>query len=362
MEGGAVSPSAGRGRIAFVLSSLKFGGGERVVLNLASALQSKGYAIDILLMSCEGEFLAEAQARYNVLDLHCDRTWKLPLRLGSYLRRSRPSALISSFWKLNVCACLARCAYPKVKLAVWEHSPPSRSRNSPTWLYAISASTLYRAATAVVTVSSGVATDVLRITWGLRNRVRTIWNPIPAPRSGSRVVHSPGRKIVWVGRLQDPKNPGLMLDAFSMLPASDRYSLEFVGDGHLRGELEGRARALGLAEKVKFVGFQQDPYPFIAKADLLVLSSDREGFGNVLVEALHCGLRTVSTDCGPGVHDILAGKYGTIVPTNDSTGLAAAIRHELERDHDPEVQVRAASRFEPNVIADQFLRALALEH
>lgn len=360
----AASMSASRGRVAFVLSSLKFGGGERVVLNLASALQARGYAIDILLMSFEGEFLKDAQARYNVVDLGCDRTWKLPARLVEYLRREQPVALISSFWKLNVCACLARCAFPRVKLAVWEHSPPSRSRNSPTWLYAITASALYRAATAVIAVSSGVASDVLRITWGLRGRVRTIWNPIPGPVVTSAPSrHARGRRIVWVGRLQAPKNPGLMLEAFSLLPPAEGYSLEFVGDGPLRADLEQRARTLKADDRVRFAGFQQDPYPLIAEADLLVLSSDSEGFGNVLVEALHAGLRAVSTDCGPGVHDILQdGKYGTIVPTNDAASLAAAIRQELAVDYDAEVQVEAARRFEPGVIATRFVHALALEH
>lgn len=350
-----------RNRIAFVLSSLKFGGGERVVLSLASALQAEGYAIDILLMSCEGEYLAEAQARYNVVDLRCDRTWKLPLRLVAYLRRERPSAIISSFWKLNVCACIARCVCPWVKLAVWEHSPPSNSRNSPAWLYAISASTLYRAATAVVAVSSGVAADVCRITWGLRRRVRTIWNPIPQP-VGLPPPHTRGRKIVWVGRLQHPKNPGLMLEAFAMLPGAEGYMLEYVGDGPLRVELQARASTLGLQGRITFVGFQKDPYPFIANADLLVLSSDREGFGNVLVEALQVGLRVVSTDCGQGVHDILEGRYGTIVPAKNPAKLAAAICHEFSAEHDPKVQVAAAQRFEPRIIAAQFLQALFLNH
>lgn len=352
--------SSNDGRIAFVLSSLKFGGGERVVLNLASALQAEGYAIDILLMSREGEFLAEAEALYHVIDLQCDRTWKLPLRLAAYLRHVRPLALISSFWKLNVCACVARCAYPSVKLVVWEHSPPSKSRNSPTWLYAFSASTLYRAANGVVAVSSGVAADVQGITWGLRNRIRTIWNPIPAPKAPV-LPHSRGHKIVWVGRLQDPKNPGLMLKAFAMLPAAGGYSLAYVGDGPMLAELQARAKTLGLDDRVKFLGFQKDPSPFIANADLLVLSSDREGFGNVLVEALHAGLRAVSTDCGAGVHDILAGKYGTIVPVDDPASLAAAIRQELSANHDPRIQRAAAKRFEPQVIAAQFLQVLSLD-
>ncbi len=349
-------------RIAFLLSSLKFGGGERVALNLAAALKARGYRIDFVVMRCEGEYLQEARRLFNVVDLRCERTWKLPLRLGRYLRRVRPAGLISSFWKLNLCACAAKAFQPSVRLALWEHSPPSRSRNSPAWLYAPTASLFYRMGTAVIAVSSGVASDVLRITWGLRNRLQIIWNPIPAPAPGDfAAAGHASKRIVWVGRLARPKNPGLMVEAFALLPKGAGYSLEFVGDGDLRSALEQRVQDLALEGSVQFLGFQPAPYPFMQRADLLVLSSDSEGFGNVLVEALYAGLRAVSTDCGAGVHDILVEhRYGTIVPTNSAPALAAAIQQELAAPYDRQVQAAAARRFEPDAIAGQFLQALRL--
>ena len=73
--------------------------------------------------------------------------------------------------------------------------------------------------------------------------------------------------------------------------------LMFVGEGEGKNNLLKLTSALGLAEKVTFAGFQIDPTPFYKTADLFVLSSDYEGFGNVIVEALACGTRVVSTDC-----------------------------------------------------------------
>lgn len=265
-------------RIAFLLSSLKFGGGERVALNLAAALRAEGYEIDILLMSHEGEFLAEARRQFRVVDLRCDRTWRLPWRLLTYLRQTHPVALISSFWKLNLCACLARVGAPAVRLILWEHSPPSRSRNSPTWLYAISASLFYPLSTRVVAVSSGVAADVRRITLGLGGKVQTIFNPIPAPRvARTDSGRGKGRRVLWVGRLDVPKNPELILEALALLPRGQGYTLEVVGDGPLRPRLEQRAREWGLGDAVFFLGFRDDTAARMAAADLLVLSSDREG-------------------------------------------------------------------------------------
>ncbi|MGN6124287.1 MAG: glycosyltransferase [Sphingomonas oligoaromativorans] len=348
-------------RIAFLLSSLKFGGGERVALYLAAALQRRGYAIDILLMQSAGELLEEAARGFTVVDLRCERTWRLPGRLVRYLRERRPVALISSFWKLNLCACLGRIASPGTRLLVWEHSPPSRSANSPRWAYFLSASVLYRLATKVIAVSGGVARDVRGMTIGLDGRVVPIFNPVPPPPQSSMArAQGPGKRILWIGRLDRPKNPGLMIDAFTRMRGKDLH-LDILGDGPLRSSLEERVQVLGMSRQIRFLGFQPSPYDHMEQADLLALSSDREGLPTVLIEALHAGLAIVSTDCGDGVREILMdGHHGAIVPTGDAAALAAAIERQLACPPDPDSQRAAARRFDPDRIAGKFLAALGL--
>lgn len=346
---------------ALLLSSLKFGGAERVALNLAKALKETGVQVDILLMSKEGEFLAEAEKDFQVIDLGCDKTYKLPGKLLGYLLKQRPDALVSSFWKLNLCACLARIFFPGFKLILWEHSPPSKSKNSPTWLYAVSASIFYRLANKIVAVSTGVYNDIAHWTIGLKPKLMVIFNPImpPPPHILSRPKPDGNKQVVWVGRLDDPKNPGLLLEAFALLPAECNAILAFVGDGRLRDELEQRGKALGMGGRVKFWGFQSAPYEQMAVSDLLVLSSDREGLGNVIIEAMYCGLRVVSTDCGEGVHDILLDNcYGAIVPVKDKYALAKAIEAELNSQHSEQHQKDGAQRFLPSVIVKQFLAVM----
>src|SRR4051812_39502663 len=114
-------------KVAILLPSLKFGGAERVSITLARQLKEADLAIEFVLMSKEGELLNDAASEFNIRDLRCRRTYQLPMRLHGYLRESQPDVLICSFWKLNLCACLARLLTPKVKLLLWEHSPPSRS-------------------------------------------------------------------------------------------------------------------------------------------------------------------------------------------------------------------------------------------
>lgn len=347
-------------KIALLLPSLKFGGAERVALNLAMALKELGVQVDILLMSSEGEFLSEAKTHFNLIDLECDKTYKLPGKLLEYLIRHRPTVLLSSFWKLNLCSCLARMLFPVFRLLLWEHSPPSKSKNSPKWLYAVSASIAYQLASKVIAVSTGVYDDIASWTFGLRRKLIVIFNPIIPPTPDLLLQHKRGdtNQVIWVGRLDDPKNPGLLLEAFALLPADCNANLVFVGDGRLRTELEQRCKASGMQARVSFVGFQANPYELMAVSDLLVLSSDREGLGNVIIEAMYCGLRVVSTDCGAGVHDILLdNRYGTIVPPGDKYALAKAIATELRTQHSHQDQMKGAQRFLPSVIVQQFLTA-----
>jgi len=348
-------------RIALLLPSLKYGGAERVAINLAKALKDIGALVDILLMNCEGELLEEAAKDFNIVDLQCNRTYKLPARLLAYFIRQRPNVLLSSFWKLNLCSCVAKMLFPGVKLLLWEHSQPSMSKNSPKWLYAVSASVFYPWANKVIAVSTGVSKDVGRWTIGLKRKLVVIFNPITPPEPHLLPLRKPNgaKQVIWVGRMDDPKNPGLLLEAFALLPAKYNVTLVFVGDGRLRPELEQRCNALGLEQRVRFLGYRVNPYEEMAASDLLVLSSDREGFGNVIVEAMLCGLRVVSTDCGEGIHDILRNnQFGTIVPLKDKHSLAKAIENELMSQHAAQDQVRGAQRFLPDVIAQQFLAAM----
>jgi glycosyltransferase involved in cell wall biosynthesis len=347
-------------RVALLLPSLKFGGAERVALNLAYALQDAGVGVEFLLMSHEGEFLEEALRSFKVVDLGCNRTWKLPLRLLSYLRKSRTEALISSFWKLNLCACVAKVLYPGFRLLLWEHSMVSKSKNSPTALYGPSASFAYRFADRVVCVSHGVRRDIAAITIGLERKLVVIFNPIRPPTAAVQEMGllAEQNRIVWVGRMIPAKNPGLLLEAFALLAQDTNASLVYVGEGPERFPLEVRARELGLSDRVTFTGFQADPYQSIVTSRLLVLSSDHEGFGNVLVEALYCGLRVVSTDCGGGVREILQNRYGTIVPLGDAMAMAAAISSETSMRIDGHSQRAGAQRFLPEAAARQFMEMM----
>ena len=333
-------------------------------LTLGKAFKALGISVDILVMSKEGEFLDEAQNGFNLIDLKCNKTYKLPLILLEYASSNKPDVVISSFWKLNLCACLARTFFPFYKLILWEHSPPTKTPFSPAWIYAISASLIYQLSTKIVAVSDGVGDDIRKCTIGLSNKIITIYNPIVPPAVEVASVKASERTgpslIVSVGRLEPQKNPGLLIRAFSIVCKNNsNVNLLFVGDGSLRSELEKSCRDLNLEDRIQFLGFSPNPYEVLRNADLFVLSSNYEGLGNVIIEALFCGLPIVSTDCPSGPSELLMnGTYGSLVPVDDEVALAAAIKSELSNKREPSAQIHAAQRFMPNIVANKFLEVL----
>ena len=216
--------------------------------------------------------------------------------------------------------------------------------------------------------------QALPLTWLLcpgcdKGAFEVVYNPVPtravpeqatldiADRlwSGQR-----GARILTVGTMKAVKNHRLLLRAFARLDRPDAL-LMFVGDGTGREALLSLARDLGVADRVIFAGFQPDPTPFYKTADLFVLSSNYEGFGNVIVEALATGTPVVSTDCPSGPAEILEnGKWGRLTPVGDADALAEAMRASLKDDHDTAALKRRASRFRPRNCSAQISRTTGL--
>ena len=147
-----------------------------------------------------------------------------------------------------------------------------------------------------------------------------------------------------------------MIEAFALLPGSLNAKLTILGEGALRPELEALVRKLGLQGRVAMPGFALDPYPWYRTADLFVLSSKWEGFGNVIVEALECGVPVVSTDCASGPAEILEnGRIGRLVPIQDPAALSAGIVESLTKPVDQDLLMRRARDFSVGVIAEQYL-------
>ena len=167
--------------------------------------------------------------------------------------------------------------------------------------------------------------------------------------------------ILNVARLSDQKNQVLLIKAFQKVQEDVEANLVIVGAGPLEGELRRLVHNLGLEEKVHFLGWQDNPFKYMRKADLFVLSSNYEGFGNVIVEAMACGCPIITTNCPYGPLEILGdGEYGVLVPVGEEERLTTEIVRLLCNEELRQTLVKKgkqrASKFDAEMIADQYAR------
>lgn len=210
-------------------------------------------------------------------------------------------------------------------------------------------------------VSQGLAASTQRLCPRAAPRVRVLWNPVNAGAIGRRAQASlpptlepcfAGPVILGVGRLEPQKRFDLLLEAHALLRGRGlNQRLCIAGEGSQRAFLERRARELGVEDSTWLPGFV-DPFPLMARASALAVSSDFEGFCMVLAEALSLGLPVVSTRCPSGPAEILDnGRFGELVPMNDAPALAAALERLLRQP--PDAERRAALRERAAVFSPQ---------
>jgi glycosyltransferase involved in cell wall biosynthesis len=362
--------------IAIVLPDLRGGGAERVGLTLGKAFLAHGHAVAFVLMKAQGELLGMVPKDAAVVDLEAARLRRALLPLARYLRDARPDALLASMWPLTSIAVWARgLARVPTRVVVSDHNdlrtaPPGRSalgrlkmKGTMRWSYP--------RADGVVAVSAGVGRSVAALANLPPHRVSVIHNPIAPPKDDATIADAcaapgwashKGPKVIAIGTLKEQKGFPLLLSAFVNVRQLADARLLVLGEGPLRGELEALRSRLGLDGAVDMPGFVADPYPYLAKADVFVLSSAWEGFGNVIVEALACGTKVVSTDCPSGPREILEdGRYGKLVPVGDAGALAQAILAALDEDHDRAALIRRSQDFSVEKAADEYLRLLLPE-
>lgn len=389
-------------RLALLLTNLNGGGAERVVLSLASGFVERGYTVDLLVCELRGELLDELPIGVNVVELSpvsrlqglydafkcggwttmngifywlssarkIPRSFRYIRAIIKYLEDSHPTALLSALNKTNVSAMLAAAgARVDTRVYVGVHNTLStssrRCRESgrgQTHSMIPLLKACYPRADGVIAVSKGVAEDAIALLRLPEERVHVIYNPVFDPAPGktrnSPPVHPWFRAdeppvILGMGRMADQKNFPLLITAFAEVRRQRPVRLVILGGdassaaemAH-RAELERLAAQLGVADDVELPGFQHNPFRYLEAASLFVLSSDYEGFGNVLVEALIAGCPVVSTDCPSGPAEILkGGKYGTLVPVNDAGHLARAMLDNLDASVDPVLLRKRGAEF-----------------
>lgn len=356
--------------IALYLPSLRGGGAERVMVMLANGFASRGHKVDLVLASAEGPYLPEVSDAVRVVDLGKRRVAATLFPLIRYLKSEQPEAMLSALGHANVVALLARrWARSHVRLVLSEHNTPLKaaSRGGVAAVLRILVRRLYPTADAIVCVSEGVRQGMQQMFDLPPDKLHCIYNPLDVDRIRRLMVEPVDHAwiakpdvpvIVAVGRLTEQKDYPTLLRAFASLTRELPARLAILGEGEDEARLTALANELNISKSVAFLGFQKNPFAWLRACDLYVLSSRWEGLPGVLLEALACDARVVSTDCPSGPREILeAGKWGRLVPVGDPKALAEAMSQTLISTNEPLNSVRTED-FRCELAVDKYERLL----
>jgi glycosyltransferase involved in cell wall biosynthesis len=332
-------------KFALVVTNLAGGGAELAMLRLASVLGGRGHGVRVFLLDNRIEHAIPPGIEVVPLAQSGARSTKG--LLGKWLGARR---LRKAYRRLGLGAdCLtistlpfadevaARAGLPNLWFRIantlsaeihqLEHSNAAKAKRRLARYRR-----LYEGRN-LIAVSDGVAED-LRAGIGVsKARIVRIYNGFDITaiqKAAAQPVTDLPREpfVLHVGRFMPQKRHDVLLDAYQR--AALPHRLVLLTAPH--PELQAMIRARNLQGKVVVTGFQPNPYPWMRAAELLVLSSDREGMPNVLVEALACGTRVVSTDCPSGPREILRGELARgLAPCGDAAALADAMRAALDR-------------------------------
>jgi glycosyltransferase involved in cell wall biosynthesis len=356
-----------------LLQTLEVGGAERVVIRLAGGFAGLGYRVDLVVVQARGALLSEIPSNVRVVDLASRSIYASFPGLVGYLRREKPQALISALELTNLLVLLARrVTRSRTRIVVQLTTTMSRHKRAPIKkkLERLLVSRIYPWANWIVASSHGVEEDFLRYTGISSDHVRTIYNPVitdsileQAKQPVAHPFFDPGQPpvILAFGRLTAAKDYPTLLKAFSRVRKVQPARLVIIGEGEQRPVLEDMIRGLGMGEDVRLPGYVQNPFAYLKRAAVFVLSSAWEGLPSVLIEALACGSPVVSTDCPHGPAEILAGgKYGHLVPVGDDEAMASTILRVLAGDACPPPPPAWLDQFRFEHVRGQYLEILGL--
>jgi glycosyltransferase involved in cell wall biosynthesis len=338
---------------------------------LASECVELGWDVDMVLLDGKDvDYADELSPRVHVVDLHQKHAWTSVPALLHYLRQRRPAALFSTISLMNCAAAAAtRLAHIRTRLVLREADTMLEYSGTIRFLVSI----LYRGADSIVAVSGDVKKELVlkaRLPEGhicvIRNSVDVnhvrqlahVELPTPFPTDDAPV-------ILGVGRLEPQKDFATLLRAFAAVRADRPCHLIILGRGSQLVELQELAHDLGVSSDVAFPGFAKNPYAWMARSKVFVLSSVHEGCPNVLLQALACGCSVVATDA-PGdarflLHD---GTLGRLVPVGDWHNMAQAIQTALDDDRTAAMEAAMEEwlrTFEPRAAAIAYLAAAGLQ-
>ena len=341
--------SDARGHICFVLPSLNGGGAERAAVQILNGLDPDRWRRSMFLFAREGPYLDEVGDGIGITS--SDRASRLGKwnSLRAFIAREQPD-IVMAFLSYFTVLSAVRAAKVRTRVIFNQQTPMSAFLTDADYQWrrtwhkaAFSAVTRigYGATDLIVATSQGVADDLTRMFGVDPARIRVLANPVDLHRVRAAVAEpvdpsvfpaGDGPLVAAAGRLAEAKNYPLLIDALASVRERIPARLAILGQGELEPSIRQQIDRRGLSSAVRLLGFHANPWKFIAQADVFALTSRYEGFGNVLIEAMACGVPVVAT-ASPGTRDIVTnGVDGLLVDAHTPAAMADALLRVLGDD------------------------------
>ena len=333
-------------KILFVCSSLGGGGAERALLNIINYLNRSKFQPHLALLQMGGEFISNLLTDIHLYDLNSrkngfiKRNFLRILDLKKLIVDLEPTLIVSINWQVNLITIIAKwLSNISSPLIIIEQIAPKES-GQVDWkrrVFKLIERYLYPKADVIVTASSGIASE-LEKDYGIPEyKIHTIHNPVSIEEINIRALEKICFKsstlpaIISVGRLVKQKNYRLLLESVFELLKTHPVELYILGQGPEESSIRFLASKLGINQHVHLLGFTSNPFAYMKQADIFAITSDFEGFGNVIVEAMVCGTPVVATDCNYGPREILEdGTFGVLIPVGNKIELVEAFKSLLD--------------------------------
>lgn len=379
-------------KLSILIYSLAGGGAEKVVSILLESLKEH-FDVTLVLMNSSIVYNIPSSQKIfylensNPVENALYKFAKLPILALKYKRFCQKNNIhitLSFTNRPNYIALFSKLFGNNAKLIICERSTPSKvyARNSFSslankWLIRF----LYPHADKIVTNSRGGKDDLVNNFFIPIHLIDTISNPIDMDQILQKkqeplVFEKEKFTFITIGRLNEDKNHEMLIKSFVNLSDSNTQLL-ILGEGPLYGDLKNLIIKLELTNRVFLLNFIDNPYKYLAQANCFLFGSRYEGFPNVLLEALACGLPIISTDCQSGPREILApltssetilkndielAEYGILFPVDNQAQLMLAIEQvlyapSLIKTYQQKATIRAQD-FSKEKITRQFIEVI----
>lgn len=335
-------------RIGFVLTELVGGGAERSMLSIIDALDRRRFSPTLILFDSRQDHAPPRDVPIVVLSGRAPtgvgRLASRVVQLARVVRRERLDLLVSFLIGPNIVS-IAAARLAGIPVVIGERSAPRAvlSRNNRPLrarsIWSALVRLMYPLASRIVTNTEGARAELVAFLKIPVDRIAVIPNPIDLQRIASLAAEPldgedalpDGPTLVHVGRFTHAKDHDTLLNAFALVRRHRPATLVLVGDGEDEARVRALSSALGLDAHVVFTGFTRNPYRYLARATVSVLTSRFEGLPNVLIESMALGVPIVSTACQYGPLEILGdNESGVLTPVGDAARFAAAVEALLD--------------------------------